>query len=279
MSKLLRYAQKLFGTSAGTNQMSEFGSLAAGTPARFSGATITPDLVQALGNYVSGWNAAVVGSGNPTIEDMNALCYLFGYQLSYLMQQGVPEWNSTTTYYIGSVVNDGSGNLYVSLTNTNLNNALTSATNWKITTFGRAVSSSGTVPLGGVGLTASSGTWVGTSNNAGYDAVTNQSVTIVTTGKPVIVNVQASGSTLGNGNWSRSSANLALFKWQRNGSDTFLSSIQPATSNTGYPAQSVGSFIDTSAPSGTNVYTFYASPNGSGTVGITNMCSVIFEMN
>lgn len=130
MSKLNRYAQKLFGSTAPNNSMSEFGSLANGTPARYSGATITPDIIQDL-NYPGGWQAAVLGGNSPCIEDMNSLCYLFGYQLSYLMQQGIAEWNAATTYFIGSLVNDGSGIIYVSKTNNNLNNALSSTANWR----------------------------------------------------------------------------------------------------------------------------------------------------
>jgi len=132
MAKLGRYLQKLFGSTAGTNQMSEFGSLASGTPARFSGTTITPDDIQALSNYLGGWRAAQVGAGNPAIEDMNSLCYLFAYQLAYLMENGVPEWNAETTYYIGSLVSVG-GTLYKSLANNNLNNAVTDGTKWTST--------------------------------------------------------------------------------------------------------------------------------------------------
>jgi hypothetical protein len=111
--------------------MAEFGSFAASSPATYSGATITPAIVQALSQYASGWFSAIVGANSPCLEDWNALCYLFGYQLSYLMMLGVPEWDSGTTYYAGSIAQDGSGNLYVSLTNSNLNNALSSSSNWK----------------------------------------------------------------------------------------------------------------------------------------------------
>jgi hypothetical protein len=48
------------------------------------------------------------------------------------MEQGIPEWDASTTYYIGSLAKDSSGNIYVSLTDNNLNNALSSATNWKL---------------------------------------------------------------------------------------------------------------------------------------------------
>lgn len=111
--------------------MAEFGSYAASSPATYSGSTITPAIVQTLANYLSGWFGAVVGSNSPAIEDMNAICYLYAYQLSYLFQLGIPEWDSGTAYYAGSICQDGNGNVYVSLTNANLNNALSSTTNWR----------------------------------------------------------------------------------------------------------------------------------------------------
>lgn len=139
MARLARYTQTLFGTSAGVNQMAEFGSFAAGSPATYSGAAITPAIIQTLSQYASGWFSAIVGANSPCIEDWNSLCYLFAYQLSYLMQLGVSEWDSATTYYVGSIVQDGSGNLYTSLTNANLNNAVSSTANWRAITTGTNV--------------------------------------------------------------------------------------------------------------------------------------------
>lgn len=130
MARLTRYTQQVFASNAGANQIAEYGSLANTTPARYSGSTITPAIVQTLSQYLSGWTSAVVASNSPAIEDMNALCYLFAYQLSYILQAGIPEWDSGTTYFIGDIVQNGSGTTYVSLTNTNLNNALTDPTNW-----------------------------------------------------------------------------------------------------------------------------------------------------
>lgn len=127
MSKILRKPQKIFGSGAGLNQISKFGSLYAGTP-EF---TTDPELVQSYSNYLTGWFGAAIGGNSPAIEDMNALFFLYAYQLAYTMQTGVPEWDSQTTYYIGSVANDGSGNLFVSITNNNLNNLLTDDANWK----------------------------------------------------------------------------------------------------------------------------------------------------
>lgn len=132
MSKIARATQKQFAGTATTNQLSQFGSLAAGTPLRYDATSVTPALIQTLANFLSGWPGAVIGGNSPAMEDLNSVCYLFAYQLSYIFQQGIPEWDSGTTYFQGSIVQDGSGNTYISLTNTNLNNALSSAVNWAL---------------------------------------------------------------------------------------------------------------------------------------------------
>lgn len=47
---------------------------------------------------------------------------------------GIPTWNANTTYSMGNIVADGSGYglLYVSLQNSNLNNALTDVAYWRV---------------------------------------------------------------------------------------------------------------------------------------------------
>lgn len=134
MAKLTRFTQKLFGSTAGTNTMSQFGGLAAGypvVPTRYSGSTITPTLVQALANYLTGWTGAVIGGNSPAIEDMNSVCYLFAYQLAYLMQEGIAEYDASTTYYISSFCQSG-GIVYQSLVDTNTGNTpASSPSQWK----------------------------------------------------------------------------------------------------------------------------------------------------
>lgn len=127
MAKILRKAAKIFGASAGINQIGEFGSLALGTPTT----TTDPDVIQSggLSTWTQGWFNAIVGANAPAIEDMNAFCYVAAYQIAYIMQEGVAEWNTTTTYYIGSIVNSA-GKLFYSLTDTNLNNAVTNPNFW-----------------------------------------------------------------------------------------------------------------------------------------------------
>lgn len=126
MAKIVRKVAKVFGLNSGVSEIAEFGSLAAGVPA-FS---TDPAVIQSLSNWLSGWFDAVIGANSPAIEDMNAFCFVMAYQVAYILQTGVGEWDATTTYYIGSLVNDGSGFLYRSITDTNLNNALSDSTNW-----------------------------------------------------------------------------------------------------------------------------------------------------
>ncbi|PNA42272.1 hypothetical protein, partial [Pseudomonas sp. MPR-AND1A] len=86
MAKLSRVTQKIFGSSAGANQIGKFGSYAAGSPVISS----DPTVIQSLSNWLTGWFGAVVGGNSPAIEDMNAVCFVYAYQLAYLMQQGIP---------------------------------------------------------------------------------------------------------------------------------------------------------------------------------------------
>lgn len=141
MSKITRKTQLGFGTTAGTNQLVQYGSFAAGTPVYSS----DPATMQALDNFLTGWFGGVVGSESPCIEDMNTLFYLAFYQLRYLFQAGVPEWDSATAYYIGSKVNVA-GKTYTSLTDSNTNNnpsTDTLGTNWYSSDHGQ-------IPLGAV---------------------------------------------------------------------------------------------------------------------------------
>ena len=129
MAKIIRKQQKQFGGSASANQIAKFGSLAAAAPERYDGAA-DPDDIQALSQFLDGWFNSVLGSNSPAIEDRNALDYLFAYQLGYLFQQGIPEWETNTEYHIGSLAQDGAGLVYKSITNTNSGNALTDNTKW-----------------------------------------------------------------------------------------------------------------------------------------------------
>lgn len=130
MAKITRIYQRIFGSTApvsGTGTVGEFGSLAAGTPT----ASTSVAVIQSLDAWLKGWLEAIVGDNGPPIEDMNGFGFVVTTQLAYIFQQGVPEWDTTTPYYKGSLVNSG-GVLYTSLTDNNVGNALSSTTNWQV---------------------------------------------------------------------------------------------------------------------------------------------------
>lgn len=126
MAKITRKVAKVFGQDAGLDEIGKFGSLAAGTPEYET----DPALIQSLSNWLGGWYSAVVGGNSPAIQDMNAFCFVMAYQIAYAMQTGVAEWNTDTVYYIGSLVNDGAGQMYVSNTDDNTANTLDDGVNW-----------------------------------------------------------------------------------------------------------------------------------------------------
>lgn len=125
MAKLLRKIQKIFGENAPETDIGIIGSLAAANP----DTSKDVEEIQSLGNYLNGWDDVSLGAYWPPLEDRNGLDYVITYQLAYLMQQGVPEWNSLTTYYTNSIV-AVNGVLYLSKTDDNLNNPVTDNDFW-----------------------------------------------------------------------------------------------------------------------------------------------------
>jgi hypothetical protein len=129
MAKLPRVTSVQFGSAASAGQIGVFGSLAAGNPQT----TTSVATAQSLAQWLDGWYSAVVDGTSPCIEDDNAIAFVFSYMLCYLMQQGIPEWDSGTTYWTGSLVTGvDTGIVYVSLSDNNLNNAVSNTTHWKI---------------------------------------------------------------------------------------------------------------------------------------------------
>lgn len=126
MARINRVTQKIFAGAASNNGVFGSGQLGLNT--------VSNDLavLQAGAAWPLGWNSAIEGASKfPILEEFQALNYINTTQLSYLFQQGIPEWDAGTTYYANSICT-GAGNLkvYASLTNGNLNNAVTDATNW-----------------------------------------------------------------------------------------------------------------------------------------------------
>lgn len=128
MAKLPRITSNQFAESAGIAQIGVFGSFAEGSPTFTTNAATA----QSLSNWLEGWFAAIEGSSNPAIEDMNAMGFVLSYLISYIYQAGVAEWDSGTTYYMGSLAQDGGGNLYVSIADGNINHPLSNPTYWSL---------------------------------------------------------------------------------------------------------------------------------------------------
>lgn len=97
---LPRKTQSVFGSGlTPTGNVANFGTYAAGAVTYSN----DPAAIQTSA-WLNGWNGAVVGNQSPTIQDMNAVMLVLSQQIAYLLQQGIPQWDSTggTSYYLGS---------------------------------------------------------------------------------------------------------------------------------------------------------------------------------
>lgn len=145
MAKIVNKDQLIFcGASGASGILGQFGSMKLGTKLY----TSNLDIIQNLDAYGAGLNSALINAAPPTIQEFNSLCYMLSRQVAYLQQHGIPEWNSSTTYYKGSIVaaeyipadrayintrvTPTFGAWYVSVTDNNLNNALSDTDHWMI---------------------------------------------------------------------------------------------------------------------------------------------------
>lgn len=120
MAKIIRKTMTQFGLSGPVSSFGQFGSKEAGTPQTSK----DPTVIQQLAAWVNGWQDAVVTANKAAyMEDMNGLCFVLSYMTAYVLQQGIPEWDSGTTYYLNSVVQANNGQWFNSLQDNNLGNA------------------------------------------------------------------------------------------------------------------------------------------------------------
>lgn len=129
MARLTRKNIKVFAGNASNNGV--FGSLQANNP------VLTNDVeqLQSLGAWGEGWNAATETSEElPPLEEIQGVEYVTTYQQAYIMQEGLPEWAATVTYYKGSLIKEVTPNgfrIYCSLTDDNIGNIISDTANWK----------------------------------------------------------------------------------------------------------------------------------------------------
>lgn len=126
---LARVSQKLFGSTGPVGDFGIFGSKANGTPT-FSQ---DPTAIQSLPEFGVGWGSAVIGNYDPPLEDMNGLFLLLTRQLAYIFEKGIPEYDPSINYFIGSLIQVG-GQIYNSVSNSNIGNNPTTdnGTNWQV---------------------------------------------------------------------------------------------------------------------------------------------------
>lgn len=129
MAKINRYDGNLasFASQADTNRRTTFGTETTGDDTLDG--NITAD-------YLTGWQ--IVGPNEfPTLEDFNAAFFTIGRLMAYVHQVGVPEWNGSQEYHIGSMVNRA-GVMYVCTTDnhTSVTPPESDATNWRLPTAG-----------------------------------------------------------------------------------------------------------------------------------------------
>lgn len=130
MSKLSRITGKVFGASATASgddpEIGQFGSALAGT---YNGTTDVAT-IQSLSAWQNGFIGCVTPNTQfPPLPEMTGFGKVLSHQICYLLQQGVAEWDSGTTYYINGWCSYN-GSLYISKTDENLNNLPTNTTYW-----------------------------------------------------------------------------------------------------------------------------------------------------
>ena len=132
MSKLTRVFQNLFCGSASVGNVGQFGSLALGTPTT----TTNISTIQALAAWLAGFTSETVAGNVPALEDFNGIFLVAFYQICYLLQMGIPEYDPSTVYYTNSVV-QYNGIFYQSLVDTNTGNTPSSSpSQWGSGNFG-----------------------------------------------------------------------------------------------------------------------------------------------
>jgi len=122
MSKISRITGKIFGETASAigvdPEIGQFGSALAGT---YNGTTDTAT-IQSLPAWSNGFIDCVTPNEQfPPLPEMTGFGKVLSQQQCYILQQGVPEWDSATDYHTNGFCSYD-GIIYVSLADNNLNN-------------------------------------------------------------------------------------------------------------------------------------------------------------
>jgi hypothetical protein len=128
MARIARVTASLFGVNAPSETSEQYGSQTQLGSAQYLNSPImASDIAEAQGlsAWTTGWSAAInAGNKAPYLQDMNSVHQVLSWMICEILQDGLPPWDSNTTYYTGSAVQDPnfSGYWYVSLQDNNQGN-------------------------------------------------------------------------------------------------------------------------------------------------------------
>ena len=126
MAKLVRRTLLQFGSTV--NAGSEIGQFGSFSSPVYSGDVGT---MQSGTAWPRGWFAETIAVNRPFIQDINAVDFVYGYMLCYILQMGIAEYDAGTTYYQNSML-QVAGQIYTSLVDNNTGNIpATSPTQWQ----------------------------------------------------------------------------------------------------------------------------------------------------
>lgn len=122
-----RKTAKIFASNATNNDVTVFGSTKA------NNTQYTDDIAFIQNSaFETGWRNAVISKKNyPLMGDMNGVQRTFSQQIAYMLQHGIPQWDSATIYYTYDIVNV-SGVLYICTIDENVNNNPTTLSGWAV---------------------------------------------------------------------------------------------------------------------------------------------------
>ena len=114
-----------------SGDLKAFGSAATGTERTVFGDVAQSDTLDANINtdFLAGWEAGLDVNDFPPQQYFNAVSFTSTQLAAYLHQMGIAEYDAAQEYHIGSLANV-SGNIYKSLANDNIGNAVTDITKW-----------------------------------------------------------------------------------------------------------------------------------------------------
>lgn len=127
MARIPRKLLKIFARDASNNGV--FGSAADNTKILSNDV----ETIQSKPAWLTGWIDAVIGTRKfPTLEEFQSCNYVNTSQIAYILQEGIPEWDSQTEYFQKSIVKkSGTYEIYGSITDANIGNLLSDDTNWE----------------------------------------------------------------------------------------------------------------------------------------------------